>query len=190
MKRIFLLICICLSLACIAQFNFQFGGGMPQRQEPVRLGIDSQDIFLGETVTFQIQVSVDDDSKDKVVMPDFPESQDYMVVARPPSTGTSSFTSIVNGKRTESHTTNTTYSYQITPKRIGQVTLPSMNVKIGSKTYRTQEVPITVPSIASSSMAKRSSGLAFSFLSQRSGLGINQTSSQNFFSRQVFATLM
>ncbi|MBR4415545.1 MAG: BatD family protein, partial [Victivallales bacterium] len=117
---------------------------MPQRQEPVRLGIDSQDIFLGETVTFQIQVSVDDDSKDKVVMPDFPESQDYTVVARPPSTGTSSFTSIVNGKRTESHTTNTTYSYQITPKRIGQVTLPSMSVKIGSKTYRTQEVPITV----------------------------------------------
>ena len=144
MKRIFLLICICLSLACIAQFNFQFGGGMPQRQEPVRLGIDSQDIFLGETVTFQIQVSVDEASNDKVVMPDFPESQDYTVVARPPSTGTSSFTSIVNGKRTESHTTNTTYSYQITPKRIGQVTLPSMNVKIGSKTYRTQEVPITV----------------------------------------------
>ncbi|MBR5078666.1 MAG: BatD family protein [Victivallales bacterium] len=117
---------------------------MPQRQEPIRLGIDSQDIFLGETVTFQIQVSVDDDSKDKVVMPDFPESQDYTVVARPPSTGTSSFTSIVNGKRTESHTTNTTYSYQITPKRIGQVTLPSMTIKIGSKTYRTQEVPITV----------------------------------------------
>ena len=136
MKKVFLLIYICLSLACIAQFHFQFGGGMPQRQEPVRLGIDSQDIFLGETVTFQIQVSVEDGSNDKVVMPDFPESEDYTVVPQQPST--------VNGKRTESHTTTTTYSYQITPKRIGRVTLPSMNIKIGGKTYRTQEVPITV----------------------------------------------
>ena len=144
MKKVFLLIYICLSLACIAQFHFQFGGGMPQRQEPVRLGIDSQDIFLGETVTFQIQVSVEDGSNDKVVMPDFPESQDYTVVPQQPSTGTSSYTSIINGKRTESRTTTTTYSYQITPKRIGRVTLPSMNIKIGGKTYRTQEVPITV----------------------------------------------
>ena len=144
MKKVFLLIYICLSLACIAQFHFQFGGGMPQRQEPVRLGIDSQDIFLGETVTFQIQVSVEDGSNDKVVMPDFPESEDYTVVPQQPSTGTSSYTSIINGKRTESHTTTTTYSYQITPKRIGRVTLPSMNIKIGGKTYRTQEVPITV----------------------------------------------
>ena len=144
MKKVFFLLLICLGVTGWAQFNFQFGGGVPQRQEPIRLGIDSQDIFLGETVTFQIQVSVDDDSKDKVVIPDFPESQDYTVVAQPPATGTSSFTSIVNGKRTESRTTNTPYSYQITPKRIGQVTLPSMNIKIGGKTYRTQEVPITV----------------------------------------------
>ena len=98
MKKVFFLLLICLGITGWGQFQFQFGGGAPQRQEPVRLGIDSQDIFLGETVTFQIQVSVDDASKDKVVVPDFPESQDYTVVARPPSTGTSSFTSIVNGR--------------------------------------------------------------------------------------------
>ena len=144
MKKTLFLFMVCLGLAGWAQFQFQFGGGAPQRQAPVRLGIDSQDIFLGETVTFQIQVSVEDGSKDKVVMPDIPDTKDYTVVPLPPQTGTSSYTTIINGKTTSSQTTNTTYQYQITPKRIGQVTLPSMNVKIGSKTYRTQEVPITV----------------------------------------------
>ena len=144
MKKVLFLFLICLGVTSWAQFSFQFGGGAPQRQEPVRLGIDTQDIFLGETVTFQIQVSVDDDSNDKVVMPDFPESEDYTVVPRPPATGTSSSISIVNGKRSESRTTTTTYSYQITPKRMGQVMLPAMGIKIGGKTYRTQEVPITV----------------------------------------------
>ena len=144
MKKVLFLFLICLGVTSWAQFSFQFGGGAPQRQEPVRLGIDTQDIFLGETVTFQIQVSVDDDSNDEVVMPDFPESEDYTVVPRPPATGTSSSISIVNGKRSESRTTTTTYSYQITPKRMGQVMLPAMGIKIGGKTYRTQEVPITV----------------------------------------------
>ena len=144
MKKVLFLFLICLGVTGWAQFQFQFGGGVPQRQEPVRLGISSQDIFLGETVTFQVQVSVEDDSGDKVIMPDFPDSEDYTVVPQPAQTGTSSSISIINGKRTESRTTNTTYQYQITPKRIGRVTLPPMNIKIGSKTYRTQEVPITV----------------------------------------------
>ena len=144
MKKTLFLFMICLGLASWAQFHFQFGGGVPQRQEPVRLGISSQDIYLGETVTFQVQVSTEDGSGDKIEMPDFPESEDYTVVARPPATGTSSFTSFVNGKKTESHTTTTTYQYMITPKRIGTVTLPTLAVKVGNKTYRTQEIPITV----------------------------------------------
>ncbi len=144
MKKLLFLLLICLGITGWGQFHIQFGGGGLQRQEPVRFVISSQDIFLGETVTFQIQVSVEDGSNDKVVMPDFPESQDYTVVANPPSTGTSSFTSIVNGKTTSSKTTNTTYSYQITPKRIGQVVLPLMNVKIGDKTYPIQPNPIMV----------------------------------------------
>ena len=144
MKKVLLLICICLSFACIAQFSFQFGGGAPQRQAPVRLGISSQDIFLGETVMFQIQVSVEDGSGDKVEMPELLATKDYTVVPQPPSTGTNSFTSIVNGKKTESHTTTTTYQYQITPKHVGQVKLPSLPVKVGGKTYHTQEVAITV----------------------------------------------
>ena len=100
MKKVIFLLLICLGIAGWGQFHFQFGGGGLQRQEPVRLGIDSQDIFLGETVTFQIQVSVEDGSNDKVVMPDFPESQDYTVVPQTPSTGTSSYTSIINGTST------------------------------------------------------------------------------------------
>lgn len=144
MKKLLFLLLMCLGITGWAQFHFQFGGGAPQRQEPVRLGISSQDVFLGETVTFQIQVSVEDGSNDKVTMPDFHDSEDYTVVPQAPQTGTSSYTSIINGKKTESHTTTTTYLYQITPKRIGQVTLPSMNVKVGGKTYHTQPIPITV----------------------------------------------
>ncbi|NLG13273.1 MAG: protein BatD [Lentisphaerae bacterium] len=140
MHKLFVILTI-VALAVHGQFGVRHG---QQQAQPYRLAIESQEVFLGETITFQVQVQNEKDQQSSLPAPVFPNTNDFTVVPLPPQNSTRSSISIINGKRTESHTVTTTFQYQITPKRVGTLMLPALQVTTNGKTYQTQQVPIRV----------------------------------------------
>lgn len=59
-----------------------------------------------------------------------------------PSRGHSSSISVINGKMTQSVTIS--YSYTLSPKKVGQFNVPGAKIKIGNATYQSKPVKVTV----------------------------------------------
>jgi hypothetical protein len=107
----------------------------------VQVAIESQDVFVGQPITFQITVS----GADEPQPPDLAAAApDLSVQYAGPRTNNSTQISIVNGRMNKVVTRETILTYQVTAKRAGQLTIPALTVQAGAKQARTQPVPLRV----------------------------------------------
>ena len=102
----------------------------------VTASVDKTTAFLGDVVT--LTVTVQGRKLPSVSAPRFPATNDWSL--RGTSSSTSTSIQIINGKMTSSKTID--YIYFIIPQRTGKLVIPSMEVLVGGKKYRTK--PITV----------------------------------------------
>ena len=114
--------------------------GLALSAQDLRVGVETQDAYLNEPFLFQIQV----DSEQQANAPRLPAFPGFRVAPQPPQHSHSSRLSIVNGRRTQSVTVTTTFSYLLTPLQLGKLNIPALEVMVNGQVKRTQPISITV----------------------------------------------
>ena len=101
-----------------------------------RAGIESNSVFVGEPIRFQIQVS----GSETPEAPDFAKIPGLVV--KPTGSGSNSRRSvrIINGKRTENVQLGYIFNYELRATREGRIAIPAITVKADGKVAQTQPV--------------------------------------------------
>ncbi len=102
----------------------------------VNFSISAHETYIGAPITIQIQIT----NAQEHDLPVFPEVDGAEVRER--GAQTSQFTSIVNG-RVEKRST-VTYTFDVIPRRIGKLRIPSIVVTVDGEESRTQAIDIKV----------------------------------------------
>ena len=122
---------------------FLLAGAALWSQDALRadVAIESQDIFVGEPVIFQITVN----ANDGIAAPDVAAAApDFTVEVLGPRSNSSTQVTIVNGQITRAVRRETILAYRLTPKRAGLLQIASMAVTAGGGQARTHAVPVRV----------------------------------------------
>ncbi|MFT5467567.1 MAG: tetratricopeptide (TPR) repeat protein [Verrucomicrobiales bacterium] len=100
--------------------------------------ISSESAYVGEAIQLRIVVS----GTTQAEQPDMTGLTDFSVT--PAGSGPQSRVSmqIANGRAYKSEEKSYTFVYQIAPKQIGTLTIPSIEVKAGGQSFRTQSIQI------------------------------------------------
>ncbi|MEI6218254.1 MAG: BatD family protein, partial [bacterium] len=132
------------AMACIAMFlaAVAIPFGCLGEELAATIGIESQEVFLGEPFAFQVKVS----GTETPGRPDLSGLSDFVVRDLGASrSGESSFTVVVNGRRIQNtSTSDTIFNYELTARKDGILTIPPITVTDQSKVARTQPVQIKV----------------------------------------------
>ncbi len=108
-------------------------------QITVRAAVEKTDAYVGEPFMFQIQFQGTD-------RPDEPEvtalAQDFDVQPMGGQTNNSQSVSIVNGRVTSNVQRNYVYSYRLTPKKAGRLTIPALTVTAEGQHFTTQPIQL------------------------------------------------
>ncbi len=111
-------------------------------EEPeVSVNVSSQELYFGESLTLQV---TEQDVKTPV-RPDLTVLEaDFTMQAAGDQTMNQSSVMIINGQRIDRSFYGHVFRYRLTPKRAGPLTIPTITVEIGGKSYSTQPVPLNV----------------------------------------------
>jgi len=104
----------------------------------VSAGVESQEVFAGEPFVFQIQVQ----GAEHPDRPDLSHVSDFHVEFLGGQQNNSSSITIVNGKMTKNVRRGYVFSFRLTPKRSGNLTIPPIAVTAGGKRANTRAVSI------------------------------------------------
>ena len=102
--------------------------------------VDKRSVFLGEAFTFQVQVS----GSEAPERPDLSGVSDFVVVYGGGRSNSSTSVTIINGRMTQTVKQGYIFSYQLTPKRQGRLTIPSILVRAEGRAVRTAPLSISV----------------------------------------------
>ncbi|ODS33917.1 MAG: hypothetical protein SCARUB_00890, partial [Candidatus Scalindua rubra] len=102
--------------------------------------VEKQSVFVGETFIFQIQVS-GSENPDK---PDLSHLRDFKVQYQGGRQNSSRSITIINGRMTRNVREGYFFSYRLTPKRAGVLTIPSISVYANGRKAETAPVHIKV----------------------------------------------
>ncbi len=100
---------------------------------------EAQDCFVGDSFVFQIQVS----GIDTAAAPDIKGLNDFQVEELGGQKNNNTSMTIINGRVTRNESRGFTFSYRLTPKRPGTLTIPSVEVVAGGNRLRTRPLAIT-----------------------------------------------
>lgn len=103
-----------------------------------RSAVEKSEVFTGESFIFQIQV----EGYDAPDGPDVSGIRDFNVQSLGGQQNSSSSITIVNGRMTEKVRRGYIFSYRLTPKEAGLLTIPSIKVSANGQTVSTQPVRI------------------------------------------------
>ena len=103
-----------------------------------RSAVEKSEVFTGESFIFQIQVG----GHDAPDGPDVSGIRDFNVQSLGGQQNSSSSITIVNGRMTEKVRRGYIFSYRLTPKKAGLLTIPSIKVSAKGQTVSTQPVRI------------------------------------------------
>ena len=104
----------------------------------IRTELDRQKVEIGES--FQLQVSIDASGSVDVGPPEFPRVENFLLL----DTGqaTSQQVRFVNGKVESKRTL--TFTYELQAKKLGNLSIPSMNVIVDGKPMKTKNLRVQV----------------------------------------------
>lgn len=108
----------------------------------VQAVVEQNEVCVGEAFIFQIKV----DGNDSPKIPDLAglPAADFDVRSLGGQTTNRESVTIINGEMNRQVHKGYVYSYQLTPKREGTFTIPSLQVQAGSETIKTQPIQIHV----------------------------------------------
>ncbi len=100
--------------------------------------VENMEVYAGETFAFQIQVSGSENPE----QPDLSGLKDFRVDFLGGSQNSSSSITIINGKMTKNERKGYIFSYQLTAEKVGTFEIPSITIKSGNETARTNSLAI------------------------------------------------
>lgn len=127
-------------LPLLTVFAFLLRPAPAMAQPEVKIAVESQNVYLGETFVFQVTVAADNEPEPPV----FPKTADFQVESLGPRRNQSTSVSIINGRMTKTSVNETVFTYRLTATRTGALRIPSLQVKADGRIVRTQAVPIHV----------------------------------------------
>ena len=98
--------------------------------------VDNQDVFIGESFVFQIQVEGSENPK----APDLSNITDFKIDYQGGQQNSSHSITIINGKKTEDLNKGYFFSYKLTPKKGGILLIPAISIHADG--MRTQTNPV------------------------------------------------
>ncbi|NLA74318.1 MAG: protein BatD [Deltaproteobacteria bacterium] len=104
----------------------------------VRTALERTEVYTGETFIFQLQISGSDNPEE----PDLSHLEGFRVQFASGSQNSSSSISIINGQMTREEKKGYVFNYRLTPLKTGTLAIPSIEVKAGSMTARTEPVAV------------------------------------------------
>jgi len=110
------------------------------QQVSVGAAVSAQEVFRGETLVLQIQIH----GSDTPAEPDITGLTDFQVENLGGQTRNSESITIINGKMNRVVNRGYVFSYRLAPLKAGSLTIPSINVNVKGKAYRTRSIPIRV----------------------------------------------
>ncbi|MBW2142804.1 MAG: protein BatD [Deltaproteobacteria bacterium] len=129
----FLFLLICAPILCPAS------GEAPLKATAV---VERADLFVGESFTFQIQVS----GSEHPERPDLSHVTNFMVEFRGGQQNSRSSVIIINGRVTKDVQEGYFFSYRLTPRRAGRLVIPSIAVSADGRSDHTEPVVINARS--------------------------------------------
>jgi len=97
-------------------------------------------LYVGDSFTFQIRVS----GSDQPNPPDLSTLDDFSVQYQGGSQNNSSSITIINGKMTKNVSRGYVFSYQLTPKQTGTLTIPSVFIQADGSTVGTRPISVNI----------------------------------------------
>jgi len=102
--------------------------------------VESQNIFTGESFVFQIHIS-GSESPEK---PDLSQIKDFKIFYQGGQNNSSHSVTIINGHRTEDISKGYFFSYKLTPKKAGTLTIPAITIKADGQKTHTQAIQMHI----------------------------------------------
>ncbi len=102
--------------------------------------VESRDVYVGESFLMQISV----DGTDEAVLPDFSPLEGFTVEYVGGSNNSSQSISIINGKVQRTVKKGYVFTYRLTPKVSGRLTIPPLDVNVAGTVFKTDRVDISV----------------------------------------------
>lgn len=130
-----ILISILLSMACLLVGAIVMAGQL--KADAV---VQENSVYVGQPFTFQIQISGDDQPE----QPDLSILNGFFVEYQGGSQKNSSSITIINGKMTKNVKRGYVFSYQLTPRQTGTLTIPAIQIKAHDQTLQTRPIHINV----------------------------------------------
>jgi len=131
----------------IRAFIFSLMATLIWADESVNVTVDRHDIIEGESITLTITTNnVKSDPELRL-----PEMPDFKIMSGP-NQSSSTNVQFINGKMTKNSTI--TLSWNLLPKRTGQLTIPAMKIQVGKKSYLSTLIMISVSKRGSSQADK------------------------------------
>lgn len=106
----------------------------------VRAAVERNQVYAGETFLFQVQVR----GSNKVDPPHLRGNDDFSAQYAGGQDSSSRMVMNINGQVSEQVNEAYNLNWQITAKRAGSITIPSLTVKAGGKTFQTQAITVQV----------------------------------------------
>jgi len=112
---------------------------VPVRAEvTVQAAVNQQEAFVGETLTFQVQV----EGSDAPGEPNVSVIADFQVESRGGQQNSSESVTIINGRMNRVSHHGYVFNYGLTPRKEGRLIIPALTLTIDNQTYQTQPINI------------------------------------------------
>ena len=129
---------LALLAAPLCVWPASFGLAAPAQQFSVQAAIEKNQVFVGESFVFQIQI----EGSDSPGKPDVSGITDFTVQELGGQQNSSQSMTIINGQVNQVVKRGYIFSYRLTPKRQGRLTIPSISVSAGGNSMATRPVTI------------------------------------------------
>lgn len=139
MKDIFCLPFSCCLLLFVSLLSASMPATAYGNDVSVQAAVEKQNVFVGESFLFQIQV----EGSDAAAEPDLSGLIDFHVQPRGGQQNNSESITIVNGKMDRVARRGYIFNYSLTPKRPGNLTIPVLSLIVDGKNYQTRPITIT-----------------------------------------------
>jgi hypothetical protein len=103
-----------------------------------RAAVEKREVYVGESFIFQIQIEGDDAPGE----PDVSGIESFTVNSLGGQQNSSSSVTIINRQVTQNIKRGYIFNYRLTPKKSGNLTIPSIEVPVGGQTIKTHPVTI------------------------------------------------
>ena len=135
-------VALTLAAALIAAAVPPRAAAAPQAERGISVAanVETRDVYVGESFLFQISV----DGSDRVARPDLSALEGFDARFMGGSNNSSQSISIINGKVERTVKKGFVFTWKLTPRRSGTLTIPAVEVEVEGNIFHTRPVSVSV----------------------------------------------